>query len=299
MKTPAKIIITYAVLAIAVFTAVFYGYKANSLQKALAESDRLNLQMEQSRILEDELIHIDSLLLEEQYSEALYAYKEQQDGAGAIEGNQVELRIAVASKFLALERGLAAKAIEDKTTDMADSIQLAAAPSEATINRLDSLHFVLEKTKVQLARLRRQLSKKSSGTYLTFKSSKGSDMHYVGNVANNKANGLGLALLSTGSRYEGEWKNNLRHGEGSFFWPDGQYYVGSFKNDKRNGKGTYHWENGEKFVGLWKDDQRNGEGTFYSKDGKVISGFWKDDTLVENYKKGKKKVQEQLAGTGL
>ncbi|MEL6306466.1 MAG: response regulator, partial [Bacteroidota bacterium] len=47
------------------------------------------------------------------------------------------------------------------------------------------------------------------------------EKHMVLMTLKNIENILGVALLSTGSRYEGQWKNNQRHGQGTFYWPDG------------------------------------------------------------------------------
>ncbi|MEX0289195.1 MAG: MORN repeat-containing protein [Flavobacteriaceae bacterium] len=299
MKTPKTTFLTYTALLLAVIFAMYNGFKANSLQKSLDESQHKQQQMESTIALADELFQIDSLLLKDNYREALHAYQEQKDEVGEFEDSRVELRIAVANKFVALNEGLSAQAyLTSQLNNLKDSAEVAVTPGPGLLQEVDSLQFALEKTKAQLARLKKQLSEKVSGTYLTFKSTKGSEVHYVGSVKHNMANGSGLALLSTGSRYDGQWKDNLRHGQGTFFWPDGEYYIGGYENDKRSGHGTYYWPNGEKFVGYWKDDRRNGEGTFYSKEGKVISGVWKEDKLVENYKKGKKKAEEQLVSAG-
>ena len=154
-----------------------------------------------------------------------------------------------------------------------------ATPNE--VRQYDSLIFALKKTNIQLENIKKQYTKKSFGQYLTFKSGKGTSIHYVGEVKNGKANGNGIALLSSGSRYEGNWKDNLWHGKGSFFWPDGDKYVGDYKENKRTGKGTYYWHNGDKYVGEWKNDKRDGEGTFYNNDGKIVIGIWSLDELVE------------------
>jgi len=233
------------------------------------------------------LFQIDSLLLQDDYSGALHAYREQIDEADRLENNPVELRIAVTNKFAALNEGFSGLTNNDVDKAIMDSMEMANSSTSKTLRRVDSLQFALEKTKVQLARLKRQFSEKASGKYLTFNTTKGTEVHYVGDVKKNMANGRGLALLSTGSRYEGEWKDNVRHGDGTFFWPDGEYYVGEYKNDKRSGQGTYYWPNGEKFVGAWKNDERTGEGTFFGKDGKVIKGTWEDDKLVETHKEQK------------
>jgi hypothetical protein len=163
----------------------------------------------------------------------------------------------------------------------ADSAEIKEATYSDAQMSADSLSFALKKARVQLACMRKQLAEKSFGEYLTFTNSKGSQMHYVGQVKHGKANGYGVALLNTGSRYVGNWKDNQRSGEGTYYWADGEYYQGSYKNDRRHGEGTYFWPNGEKYVGHWKDDQRSGEGTFYGKDGNVIAdGIWKDDKLA-------------------
>jgi hypothetical protein len=150
------------------------------------------------------------------------------------------------------------------------------------IRKYDSLNFTLEKMKVQLVRLQREFRDKSFGEYLKFKSKKGNQLHYVGQVKNGKANGFGIALLDSGSRYEGQWKDGQRQGEGTFYWPDGEYYVGTYENDKRSGFGTYYWPNGEKYAGEWKEDKRSGSGKIIGTRGDVVAGGeWADDELVE------------------
>ena len=143
----------------------------------------------------------------------------------------------------------------------------------------------LNEAESKIRTLKNRLKKTSENEYLTFKTSKGTSLHYVGQIKKNKANGFGIALLETGSRYEGNWKDNMRHGEGKFYWDDGEHYEGSYVNDKRQGKGTYFWKNGEKYVGEWKEDRRNGVGKFYSKKGKIkASGVWENDKLVKEDK---------------
>ena len=138
---------------------------------------------------------------------------------------------------------------------------------------------------MQLKSIKQQMITKNFGEYITFKSSKGNRLHYVGQVKNKKANGYGIAILDSGSRYEGDWKDNKRHGEGVFYWIDGQHYEGSYVDDLRSGKGTYYWINGEKYVGQWENDMRNGSGTFYGKDGNILTkGVWENDELMSEDK---------------
>ena len=154
-------------------------------------------------------------------------------------------------------------------------------------DKLDSMAFALQKAEMFADKLQVQVDENTAGNYLTFKSIQGNSVYYVGDIQGGKANGTGVGLLSTGSRYEGEWKNNKKHGNGIFQWQDGALYNGEYRNDQRHGAGTYQWPNGERFVGGWEKDVRSGQGTFYDAKGKVVaSGLWRDDELVKR-KKGK------------
>ena len=260
---------------------MYFQGQASKLQKELQATKAHETEMEGSIAVQHELLRVDSLLVDGNYNAALDSYKEKFQELQTEDKAGVEMRMALAEEFLKLRRAQLAATLRNAELAGEDSINLEIVATPREIRQYDSLSFVLEKTKAQLVRIKRQVQQKSSGEYLTFESSKGSQMHYVGQVRNHKANGHGIALLSTGSRYEGEWKDNMRHGEGTFFWADGQYYIGSYVKDKREGSGTYYWPNGEKYVGQWKNDQRYGEGVFFGKDGKVIAdGVWEEDKLV-------------------
>lgn len=155
--------------------------------------------------------------------------------------------------------------------------------------RVDSVRLALHKAQADIRRLEQLLSqRKTINNYLTFMSGAGNETYYVGEVSRGKADGNGVALLSTGSRYEGEWMKNQKHGQGTFYWNDGAYYEGSYRNDHRNGKGTYHFPDGSKFVGEWRDDVRQGPGVYYNKKGKPVTrGVWDNDQLVKRKQKKK------------
>ncbi len=281
-----RIVIPYLLLAAAVVIALLMFFRTDSLQRQLGEEKakmiRFNGQLENYHHLEA----IDSLMLRGDYKTAMYKYagllKETRDTNSA---DGIALRMAFAKKIQDFQND----GIAQSKKKMVDTIRkpLLASPNE--IKRYDSLSFAHEKAKIQVARLQKQLQQRSLGEYLKFKSKKGNQLHYVGQVKNKEANGIGIALLDTGSRYEGEWKNNQRHGNGTFYWPDGEYYTGAYENDKRNGLGTYYWPNGEKYVGFWKDDKRNGQGEFYASDGSILTaGVWKNDKLVSPEKREKR-----------
>ncbi len=287
MKIKKAQIVPYAMLALALAMLLFYMFKSSSLKTRLTSAQKeQKQQVEQVRQYE-KLLSIDSLLVQGEYNSALNAYNAEFKNKDIDDVSGVELRIELAQQLLTMEREQHSEQIDLTKKDSLDSIQRQISlPKE--IRQYDSLNFAIEKYKVQLANMRRRLQNTSVGEYLTFTNTKGSKMHYVGQVKNGMANGFGVALLNTGSRYNGEWSDNQRHGQGSFYWPDGEYYVGSYQNDKRNGHGTYYWPNGEKYTGDWKDDKRNGEGIFYGKDGNIVTqGVWKNDKLV-NENQGKK-----------
>lgn len=272
-----KKIVPILLLTMSLLTVVFLLYRTNSLQKELAEQKNIETELAEELQGFQKLAVIDSMLLKGEYKQALNSYEE--NLAISKENNfAIPLRIALAEKLLYPAEE---KMVSDNSSEENESFESKEIETRLT-KTIDSLNFAHEKTKVQLTRLKGQLKSKSSGAYLKFKSKKGSLLHYVGEVKKGKANGFGIALLETGSRYEGQWKNNHRDGEGTFYWPDGEYYVGTYENDKRSGYGTYYWPNGEKYAGEWKEDKRSGSGKFFGTDGDIIAGGeWNDDKLVE------------------
>ncbi len=286
-NTKRRKIITVTVIITLILIAVYGLFKVNILKKQIEDEKRITSDMSKKVAEYDELLQIDSLLVKGEYDAAINAYNSRWSDNDIKEASGVQLRIDIAKKLSKLRNGEQLSEVSLMEQDSLDSIQnarLSRIPKE--IKQYDSLNFVLEKVKVQLASTKRQLQRKSFGEYITFTNKKGSQFHYVGEVKKNKANGYGIALLNTGSRYEGEWRDNQRHGQGNFYWIDGEHYSGSYLNDQRNGKGTYFWPNGEKYIGQWKDDKRNGVGVFYGKDDEVVTqGVWKDDKLVKEDKK--------------
>lgn len=280
MNSKRFILLSAGIMALAIICILIFSFYTSNLQKILAQFQDKEKEMAQTIAMYEQMFAMDSLLVTGHYTDAIKISEEKWDEVKD-RNNLVQLRIAVAKKFRDLNDGLHVAAPQTVELKAADSGQVKHSLTSKEIRLLDSLSFALEKTKVQLSRLKRRSKTAIMGDYLTFLTSKGSKAHYVGEVKNKTANGHGIALLNTGSRYEGEWKNNLRHGEGTFYWPDGEYYVGQYKNDKRHGEGTYYWSNGEKFVGFWNDDERTGAGTFYNKEGEIlVNGVWEDDQLV-------------------
>ncbi|MCV9387333.1 MORN repeat-containing protein [Reichenbachiella ulvae] len=261
--------------------AVYFFLQTRKVKREFAVTSSLD-QREKIALEQEQLISIDSLMMQGNYTKALAESESKLNQGLLLDTNSMKLRIVLMKRLLSLQ-----KKIYHLDSSQLDSIAIETfqiIPSVATpkeVRDYDSLQFVLRKREVELEKIKGQLKRKSHGEYLTFESTKGTTIYFVGEVSNEKANGQGIALLSTGSRYEGEWKNNLRHGKGTFYWPDGEYYQGEYHNDQRQGLGSYYWPNGEKFTGQWEKDLRNGEGIFYDKHGEIVaSGIWKDDELV-------------------
>ncbi len=279
--------ILYILLAASVLTSVFFITKTFSTQKKLEESFNAQQQLQNRVEVQNNILEADSLLVKGQYSQALEVYDAQLSNKEQF-NKELKLKIALTNKLQALGENLSTKQKQLEPENI-DSLKTQNNDvSKVYTREVDSLSFALQKAKVQVKRMRAQLQDNSLGAYLTFKTKKGNHIHYVGKVTNQKANGFGIAILDSGSRYEGLWKDNMRNGEGVFYWKDGQYYKGNYENDERNGEGTYYWPNGDKYVGHWKNDKRNGQGIFYNKKGTVITqGEWKNDKLVEQKKKSK------------
>ena len=274
-----KRVLFFVAIALPVLGFMLLLYKSVKLQNQISQ-----LQDEKEVIIDnlkdfERLAQMDSLLLQGDYESAIKSYSDSINRDKEIKMG-IPLRIALAEKLLNQNRS--SSMLPDSSTLNTDSIKTNALSEASAIRQFDSLSFDLEKTKLQLERVKKQLQQKSFGEYLTFKSKKGNQLHYIGQVKEGKANGYGIALLATGSRYEGNWKDNQRHGQGTFYWPDGEYYSGEYQNDFRNGFGTYFWPNGEKYAGQWKEDKRSGSGKFFDSEGDVVaSGEWNEDKLVE------------------
>jgi len=288
MKISKTNLILYSILAVLSVSTIYSFVKNRQLHRELEENTKSETSISEILIRSKALSQIDSMLVKGQYKSAINAYK-QQYGDIVTEGNRdIKFRIELAEQLLELSDDISNEDSTSVNGQLSNHYQNSNLEAPTGIRKYDSLNFVLKKTRVQLEKMKKLLQKKSYGTYLTFKNTKKHKVHYVGQVKREKANGYGVAILDTGSRYEGEWLNNVRHGEGSFYWVDGEYYVGQYENDRRNGKGSYFWPNGEKYVGGWKNDQRDGEGIFYNKDGKIVTkGIWKNDKLIKEEKTNK------------
>ena len=277
---------------------IFLIYQYNQTQSMREELEVLGNRRSALQTKVDflrELIYLDTLLLDNSYEEAYEAIAELRP----VVGDSIETELVAIYERLIEHQQKQWKNVQSRPAlprfssslqspikpDYQQAVSLDIDSLENMQNKLDSMAFALQKAELFADKLQVQVDENKAGNYLSFKSLKGNLVYYVGDTKKGKANGLGVGLLSTGSRYEGEWKNNQKHGKGIFRWQDGASYDGEYKNDLRHGHGTYHWPDGERFVGKWENDVRNGQGTFYDANGKqVASGLWRDDELVKSKK---------------
>ncbi|MEM6633036.1 MAG: hypothetical protein AAF694_25420 [Bacteroidota bacterium] len=297
MKKQQKSFVLYALLALTTFSSGYFFVRSSELQDELAvlrEQVDASDESEKNTFLM-RLVSIDSLLLNEHYSEARKAYESllqeiPKDDAfsTAVHLGMHNMRKleGMRAKIHSLENEesyeiLTAKMAEQ--TREVDSISSLLAVSRSIRSRqYDSLTFALEKANIRSKSLKSQIAQLPQSNYLKFIDKDGMEVFYVGGVKDKLAYGKGVGLYSNGNRYEGEWKANERHGKGTFYWSDGEYYVGNYYQNERQGQGNYYWPNGDKFTGLWQHDKRNGIGTFYGKDGKTVaSGNWKNNKLID------------------
>ena len=145
-------------------------------------------------------------------------------------------------------------------------------------SKVNALSNQVDNLKEELNKKEKVITHKENIKVISFKNKKGNTIHYLGEITNQKANGGGIGIWSTGSIYKGSWKDNMRHGKGTYEWADGEKYEGEYVNDIKEGQGTYYWLSGEKYVGEWKGDKRNGKGILYDPDNNIrFEGFWIND----------------------
>ena len=291
MLTSKRFLLTVALLVAAIVAAGYLYGRADELEAELAaarSTARADSLLTASYV---RLVTTDSLLYAGDYRSAIEDYRSlAEDTSYVLPAAVLTTRIDHARRLIQIGgrldtlQLLASRRNERETDSLAAPAPLAVErmPLETSRpNQYDSLTFALQKAEMRIRNLQSRLKGSSEGNYLTFESRQGNTIYYVGDVRNGKANGRGVALLSSGSRYEGNWKDNRKHGVGEFFWPDGARYEGEYEDDQRSGRGTYHFPGGGVFVGAWDNDLRNGTGVFYDEHGEVVTkGEWEDDELV-------------------
>lgn len=97
---------------------------------------------------------------------------------------------------------------------------------------------------------------------------------FTGYFVNNKKQGFGKEIHSSGEYYEGDWCNDLQNGNGVKMFQVGKY-EGQWKDNQRQGFGCFSWTSGSQYKGHWEKDQKQGFGVYKWKTGDKYKGFWK------------------------
>jgi len=286
-KKSSNILVFVLLFSTLIFAAIaFWVYNNSKDFEAKKEIAEKNLkQLEEKIGILSEILKIDELvMLEGQYVKGLENFQDILEKSEDEYIELVQIRINSISQLLSENENSSKKDIE-KNLIISQQIKqienykiLIDSLKRGSYSSIDSLKNKISVLNETIDKKEKQLNRKEKIKVLSFNNLKGGKIHYLGEVENEKANGGGIGIWTTGSIYKGEWKNNLRHGKGTFEWADGEKYEGEYVNDIRNGKGTYIWPSGERYVGAWKNDKRNGFGTLYDRDSNIrFEGEWIDD----------------------
>lgn len=107
----------------------------------------------------------------------------------------------------------------------------------------------------------------------------GTSYTYVGEVKNNKPDGLGVAIYNnnTAMYYVGNFANGQFSGKGTLVFTHKGFLTGNWKNGKLNGKGATLNKEKSLFVGNFFDGKKTGKGTLIYKDNGFITGEFAND----------------------
>lgn len=280
------------IIALLFAISVIFGFllyqnktKVDNLDSALNQRIAEMEQVRKNNLILGNILEIEEAFFNDNdYEKALGAFRKlldsvETDNEQIIEQRISNLELIMATNGESLDELQRFKFQLNKERQILKELeQQKQSEQKKLIGQRDSLNNALIQLKSELIRKEKEVSKKEKVQVITFKSSKGNKIYYLGEVENNKANGGGVGIWSTGSVYKGDWLDNLRHGKGIYEWEDGVTYEGDFNYGKREGQGIYKWPSGERYEGEWKDDKRNGQGTLFDIDGNIrYKGIWQDD----------------------
>jgi hypothetical protein len=103
---------------------------------------------------------------------------------------------------------------------------------------------------------------------------------YVGELSDQRMNGVGSCFYEDGKKYEGEWLDNKIHGFGICKYRNSSQYEGSWKFGQRDGYGVVSEDNGALYEGEWKHDEMHGRGIFLYPEGTLYAGFWENNKRI-------------------
>lgn len=87
-------------------------------------------------------------------------------------------------------------------------------------------------------------------------------LYYIGEFKNNLFDGKGILKSNFGDNYNGEFKKGCVSGEGKVMWLNGNYYEGNFEDNLFEGTGKICYYNGDCFNGIFNKGKKHGFGNF-------------------------------------
>ncbi len=90
---------------------------------------------------------------------------------------------------------------------------------------------------------------------------------YVGDLVDNKSEGLGELRMASGDRYKGSFVNDRYEGFGTYYRVDGRYREGIYVQSKIQGEGKICFPDGSFQVGMFVDNELDGEVILTKPDG--------------------------------
>ncbi len=105
---------------------------------------------------------------------------------------------------------------------------------------------------------------------------------YIGQRADGRRDGLGVAELRNGERQSGEWKGDRLEGLGVLRASDGRSYEGEWRHGLPEGTGVFRLSREERYFGEVKAGQPQGAGVRTVGDGRDVTtraGVWQNGVL--------------------
>ena len=107
------------------------------------------------------------------------------------------------------------------------------------------------------------------------------DGTYVGNIVNDKRQGVGKMTYENGEIYDGSWSNDKKQGNGKMTYKNGGVFESEWRNDLASDYGTMIYANGDNYKGYMIDGMKtnglHGFSTMKYANGDVYFGNWKND----------------------
>ncbi|MBB6462610.1 MORN repeat-containing protein [Flammeovirga kamogawensis] len=281
MKKIVSLVSLFILFPVGYYTYNYINALAAKIEKLEAvEGENINLALR---------VKADSFLLADDYEKALRLFKSIDSmysttdytnyALDYIDNKKVpyEMVNELEKRYYSKQRYISS--LKRKQVNLNDSINRLKKNYQILETNQEELQTDLYHSEGEIISLKHELVVKDKAIdKLHFINQDNAEIDYIGEVANDMANGFGYAIFEKKGFYEGYWKNNKRYGEGTYSWVNGDRFEGNFKKGIRDGFGVYYFNSGEKYEGFWSDNLREGFGVIFDKKGEVVfEGIWEKD----------------------